>query len=111
MQSGYNSLPFERIPRMMVIRLAANVVFWLNAFPHPDGMSSTLSLHSTCLLGSPWTTRNMSALSLVPTCIQTHEEHTNGMEARTVGAICLGLTGNEHGGHYFMSLSTGCHLT
>jgi hypothetical protein len=33
------------------------------------------------------------------------------MEARTVGAICLGPTGNEQGGHYFMSLGTGQRLT
>jgi hypothetical protein len=33
------------------------------------------------------------------------------MEARTVGAICLGPTGNEQGGHYFMSLLTGRRLT
>jgi hypothetical protein len=32
MRSGYNSLPFEWVPRMMVIHLAANSVFWLNAF-------------------------------------------------------------------------------
>ena len=42
--------------------------------------------------------------------VQTHEEHDNGMEPCTIGAICLGPTGNEQGGHYFMSLSTGCRL-
>jgi hypothetical protein len=38
---------------------------------------------------------------------QTHETHTNDMQARTIGAICLGPSGNEQGGHYFMSLATG----
>jgi hypothetical protein len=41
-RSGYNLLPFERIPRLMLIRLVANAVFWLNAFPHADGVSDTL---------------------------------------------------------------------
>jgi hypothetical protein len=42
---------------------------------------------------------------------QTHEEHDNSMQARTVGAICLGPTGNEQGAHYFMCLATGRRLT
>ena len=41
---------------------------------------------------------------------QTHEEHDSDMYERTVGAICLGPTGNQQGGHYFMSLATGEHL-
>jgi hypothetical protein len=41
---------------------------------------------------------------------QTHEQHTNDMEAHTTGAICLGPSGNDLGGHYFMSLTTGCQL-
>jgi hypothetical protein len=105
MHSGYNSLPFERIPCMMVIHLAANAVFWLNAFPHPDGMSNTLSL-CYLLTGQPLDYRKHVCLEF-GAYVQTHEEHTNGMEARTVGAICLGPMGNEQGGHYFMSLSTG----
>jgi hypothetical protein len=30
------------------------------------------------------------------------------MQACTIGAICLGPTRNEQGGHYFMSLMTRC---
>ena len=29
------------------------------------------------------------------------------MNARTLSAICLGPSGNEQGGHWFLSLSTG----
>ena len=32
------------------------------------------------------------------------------MYDRTIGAICLGPTGNQEGGHYFMSLATGERL-
>jgi hypothetical protein len=39
--------------------------------------------------------------------VQTHEQHTNDMQPWTIGAICLGPSGNEQGGHYFMSLMTG----
>lgn len=38
---------------------------------------------------------------------QTHEEHTNNMDQRTMGSICLGPTGNIQGGHWFMSLTSG----
>ena len=36
--------------------------------------------------------------------VQTHEEHDNSMGPRTLGAICLGPTGNQQGGHWFLSL-------
>ena len=42
--------------------------------------------------------------------VQTHEEHDSGMSERTVRAICLGPTGNQQGGHYFMCLATVEHL-
>jgi hypothetical protein len=41
------------------------------------------------------------------TYVQTHEEHNNTMATRTTGAIALCSTGNEQGGHYFLSLTTG----
>jgi hypothetical protein len=41
--SGYNSMPFKQIPWLMLVQLVANAVFWLNAFPHGDGVSNTLS--------------------------------------------------------------------
>ena len=43
--------------------------------------------------------------------VKTHEEHTNDMSQRTLGAICLGLTCNRQGGHWFMSLTTGGRIT
>jgi len=39
--------------------------------------------------------------------VHTHEQHDNTMMARTVGAMCLGPTGNEQGTHYFYSMATG----
>ena len=43
--------------------------------------------------------------------VQTHEEHTNDMSQRTLGAICLRPNGNQQGGHWFMSLTTGARIT
>jgi hypothetical protein len=39
--------------------------------------------------------------------VQTHEEHDNSMNARTVGAIATRPTGNTQGGYYFIRLDTG----
>ena len=42
--------------------------------------------------------------------VQTHEEHNNEMMEHTLGAICLGPTGNQQGSHWFLSLSTGARI-
>jgi len=41
------------------------------------------------------------------TYVQTHKKHNNSMDSRTSGAIALRPSGNEQGGHYFLSLHTG----
>ena len=38
---------------------------------------------------------------------QTHEEHNNSMNPRTIGAIVLRPVGNGQGSFYFMSITTG----
>ena len=44
---------------------------------------------------------------------QVHEEAlpSNSQVARTVGAICLGPTGNQQGGYKFFNLRTGKRIT
>jgi hypothetical protein len=96
-RSGCNSLPFHRIlPQLMIMRLVSNALFWINAFPHQDGVSSTL-LPRYILTG-----KHLDFSKHVRTefgaYAQTHEEHTNDMNARTLGAICLRPSGNEQGG-------------
>ena len=87
----------------------ANAVFWLNAFPHANGASDTLSPRYL-LTGKHLDYRKHIRLEF-GAYVQTHEEHTNDMLPRTIlGALCLGPSGNEQGGHYFMSLMTGCRL-
>jgi hypothetical protein len=43
--------------------------------------------------------------------VQTHEQHDNSMDSRTIGAIALRPTGNTQGGYFFMSLATGRRIT
>jgi hypothetical protein len=39
--------------------------------------------------------------------VQTHEEHDNSLNPRTIGAIALRPTGNLQGSHFFSSLTSG----
>ena len=42
--------------------------------------------------------------------VQTHEEHDNTIQTRTVGAITLRPTGNVQGGYFYLSLAIGRRL-
>jgi len=36
------TLPSERYPPQLIVKMVYNCVFWLNSFPHKDGIHSTL---------------------------------------------------------------------
>ena len=108
-RSCYNMLPFERIPRIMLIHLVKNAVFWLNSFPALDGASQFLS--PRYLLTGRRIQFDKHVRSEFGAYVQTHEQHDNSLQSRTTGAICLGPTGNAQGTHYFMSLNTGKLIT
>jgi hypothetical protein len=104
-RSRYNSLPFARIPRIMLIQLVKTAVFWLNSFPSADGVSDVLSPRYI-LTGRSIDYKRHVQLEF-GAYVQTHDEHSNDMNSRTTSAICLGPTGNVQGTHYFLSLRTG----
>ena len=109
MRSTYRMLPFKRVPRLVLIHLVKNAVFWLNALPASDGVSS---VHSPrYLLTGRELEYPLHVRLEFGEYVQTHEKHGNRMTDRTVGAICLGPNGNSQGGHHFMCLSTGARIT
>jgi hypothetical protein len=104
-RATYNSLPFTRVPAILVIEMAKASVYWLNAFPYKKGVSKQLS---------PRTIVTGQTVDYMKHCkfefgeyVQTHEEHDNSMQPRTVGALALRPTGNSQGNWFFMSLLTG----
>ena len=108
-RSTYRMLPFKRVPRLILIHLVKNAVFWLNALPARDGVSS---IHSPrYLLTGRELEYPLHVRLEFGEYVQTHEQHGNRMTDRTLGAICLGPNGNSQGGHYFMCLSTGARIT
>ena len=108
-QSTYRMLPFKRVPRLILIHLVKNAVFWLNALSARDGVSS---IHSPrYLLTGRELEYPLHVRLEFGEYVQTHEQHGNWMTDRTQGAICLGPNGNSQGGHYFMCLTTGARIT
>ena len=107
-RSTFRMLPFKYIPRLIVIHLVQNTIFWLDAFPTENGWSSK-HLPRYIMTGKQLD-YNKHVRAEFREYVQTHEEHDSDMYERTVGAICMGPTGNQQGGHYFMSLATGERL-
>ena len=107
-RSTYRMLPYKYIPRLMVVHLVRNTIFWLNAFPTHNGWSSKHS--PRYIMTGKRLDYNKHVRAEFGEYIQTHEEHDSDMYDHTVGAICLGPTGNQQGGHYFMTLATGQRL-
>jgi hypothetical protein len=108
MRAIITSLPFQRLPPRLIIECAKSRVFWLNSFPHPDGVSSTLSPRE---IGTGQTLDyNRHCHFEFGEYVQTHEAHDNSMAPRTVGALALHPTGNALGRHYFFSLKSGLLL-
>jgi hypothetical protein len=99
-----NMLPFDEIPPRLIIEMAKASVFWRNAFPVVNGVSKDLS---------PRTIVTGQTIDFKRHCkytfgeyVQTHEEHDNGMEERTAGAIATRPTGNAQGTWWFYCIST-----
>jgi len=48
-----NELPFKTYPHCIIIEMVYNIMFWINCFPHKDGVHDKLSprtmVTSTCI--------------------------------------------------------------
>ena len=95
----FNTLPYKKIPRVMVIEL--------NSFPVKSGISEK------------WSPRELVSCTKLDAKLQFRapfgsycEMHidpdiTNLLEPRTNWAICMGPMGNLQGNYKFLSLATG----
>ena len=105
MRAIYNTLPFHKVPGRLVIEMAKTAVFWLNAFPPFGGASRDLSPR-TILTGQKVDYKRHCRFQFGEYA-QTHEEHDNSMNPRTVGALALRPVGNGQGSFHFLSVTTG----
>ena len=101
----YCTLPFNKMPRRLIIEMVYAANYLLNMFPRKGGVSKTLSPRAL-LTGKTWSYTTHCKLEFGD-YVQTHEEHDNSMAAWTIGAIALRPTGNSQGGYFFFSLTTG----
>ena len=105
MRAIYNTLPFQKIPTRLVLEMTKTAMFWLNAFPATGGASQDLSPR-TILTGQQVDYKRHCRYQSGE-YTQTHEEHNNSMNPRTVGAIALHPVGNGQGSFYLLSVMTG----
>ena len=82
-----HSTPYRKVPKMMVIALVDNIMFWLNAFPSTNEVSDTMS-PASIVQGKPTVDMNIKrivyglfAMFFIGT--------NNNMSRRSVPAIAL----------------------
>ena len=111
MRGTFNTLPYKKLPKLMVIELLQFCVMWLNSFPVKSGISkkwspqelvSQTKLDAKLLCRSPFGSYCEMHIDL---------DITNTLEPRTNWAICMGPTGNLQGSYKFLSLATGKKVT
>jgi hypothetical protein len=100
-----NTLPFKKLPGMLIVQMVSTCKVWLNIFPPKDGISRNINPRE--LITGVKIDYNKHIQAEFGEYVQVHEEHDNTMHTRTTGAIATKLTGNAQGGHWFYSLATG----
>jgi hypothetical protein len=103
-----NTLPFKKLPGMLVVQMVSTCNFWLNIFPPKDGISRNINPRQ--LITGVKIDYNKHVQAEFGEYLQFHEEHDNAMHTQTTGAIAMKPSGNAHGGHWFYSLATGLML-
>jgi hypothetical protein len=93
------------MPPRLIIEMAKHSIYWLNAFPNPNGVSDNLSPRT--IITGQTVDFNRHCKYEFGQYVQTHEQHDNSMAPRTIGALAMRPTGNAQGNYYFFSLSTG----
>ena len=101
-------LPFEMYPPRLIAKMVYSAVFWLNTFPHKDGVHATISPRT--LITGLSIDYNKHCKLAFGTYVQVHEEGDRILRPRTSGAIALWPMGNEQEGYYFLSLHSGKRL-
>ena len=102
-----STLPFDVLPKMIIVNVIKFGVFWINAFPVKNGCSEVLSPREVL------TQMKISFLKHCQVPFRTYcEVHndpsiTNTIKARTHGDIAMGPTGNFQGSRNFFCLDQG----
>ena len=77
----------------MIIELVAASVFWFRAFPHHDGISTTIITRD--IITGMNLDYNCHCKHQYGDYVQNNEKHNSTMSPRTIGDISMLPTGNE----------------
>jgi hypothetical protein len=100
-------LPYNILPKLMIIELMHFCVMWMNSFPVKSGISKKWSPREIVLRHGLDAKLHCKVPSGEYCEVHVNPDITNTMELRTRWAICLGPTGNMQGSYKFLSLTTG----
>ena len=104
----FNTLPFKHLPPVFVSEMVYHAVFWRNIFALRGGISTTQSPFEIVL--NRKLDFNAHCKVEFGEYVQTHEEHTNDMNSRTIGTIATRPSTGD-GAYFFVSLVTGRRIT
>ena len=107
----FNTLPYKKIPRVVVIELLHFCVMWMNSFPIKLGISEKWSPRE--LVSRTKLDAKLHCRAPFGSYCEMHidPDITNMLEPRTNWAICMGPMGNLQGSYKFLSLVTGKKVT
>jgi hypothetical protein len=106
-----NTLPYKKLPRLMVIELLHFCVMWMNSFLVRSGVSDKWSPRE--LVSRHKLDAKLHCRTPFGSYCEVHvdPEITNTMDPRTKWVVCLGPTGNLQGSYNFLSLAMGKKVT
>jgi hypothetical protein len=102
------TLPYLKIPQMMLVYLLHFIVMWLNNFPPAMGISSQWSPREI-ILHHHLNCKHHCHAPFGAYC-EVHEDHEhqrNSMKTQGTPFICLGPTGNIQSTYNFLSVVSG----
>ena len=100
----YN-IPFEKIPKPILVHMIFNVTMVMNMFPRKGGNS--IYSPQMIMTGRSITIEDLRILFGLYVQFTSATTPHNSLEPRTRGAIALGIMGNDRGGRVLMALDTG----
>ncbi len=106
-RGAFNTLPYKKLPKLMVIELLHFCVIWMNSFPVKSEVSKKWSPRELVSQHKLDATLHCRAPFVSYCKVHVDPEITNTLEPRTKWAICMGPTGNLQGSYKFLPLATG----
>jgi hypothetical protein len=107
----FNTLPYKKLPKIMVVELLHFCVMWMNSFPAKSGISKKWSPRE--LVSRHKLDAKLNSRSPFGSYCEVHVDPdiTNTLDPRTKWAICMGPMRNLQGSYKFLSLATRKKVT